>query len=372
MSEIKIGDKVKFLNEVGGGTVVELIDKHLVKIRTEDDWDIPALRNELLVVEAAPESTAKIVSPPVSSSAKKEEKSKQDKDQKTESPEQKEIKDFDVSETETIQVTPRLFLFSLKPENVSDPLNTPLEAYLINDSDYSVLYSYTVVYDGLHHLRETGMLEPDTKYLVESYSRDQLANLSGILIQLIYFRNGPYVPQSPVEKRIKLDTRKFYKEGSFKENDFFDNPALVFTVFDSMNEAVEQLSKADIEAAMQKKNVSQKPKETIKIDASDKEMVIDLHIHELVDDHAGMSNAEMLELQIQHFRKAMDEAIKTHKKRVIFVHGVGQGTLKQDIRAELSRDFKGFDYQDASFKEYGYGATLVHVRQNFRPKRKRR
>jgi len=51
MANINIGDKVKFLNEVGGGVVTEIVDKYLVKVMTEDEWEMPALKSELIVVE---------------------------------------------------------------------------------------------------------------------------------------------------------------------------------------------------------------------------------------------------------------------------------------------------------------------------------
>lgn len=370
MTEYKVGDKVKFVNEVGGGTVVELIDKYMVKVRTSDDWDLPALRSELMLVEPAPEKPAqKISKAPLPSTEKKEEPEvealpieKEDVPVAFTIPEKAEIKD-----------DPRLVLFSLVPENSKDPLNSPLEAYLINDSDYLVLYNYVIVFDGMTISREAGILEEGTKCFIESYPREQLNNLNEVLVQLIFYKTGQYIPHPPVEKRIKLDARKFYKEGSFKANEYFDEPAQMITVYDSLNEKLEQISAEEIKAVISKQNDLAPKKLILKKDQAenDQEMIVDLHIHELIDNHAGMSNAEILEIQMKHFRKAMDEAIQKHIKKLILVHGVGQGTLKQDIRMELEKDFKSFEFQDASFKEYGYGATLVLIRQNFRPRRRR-
>jgi len=41
----------------------------------------------------------------------------------------------------------------------------------------------------------------------------------------------------------------------------------------------------------------------------------------------------------------------------------GEGVLRKAIINELNRHFKGYTYQDASFQEYGYGATLVKVKR---------
>ena len=88
---------------------------------------------------------------------------------------------------------------------------------------------------------------------------------------------------------------------------------------------------------------------------------VDLHIHELLDDFRGLSNSEMVEIQMQHFHQQLNEAMKKGAKRVVFIHGVGAGTLKLEIRKELDRMKGKLDYQDASFKEYGYGATMVRI-----------
>jgi dsDNA-specific endonuclease/ATPase MutS2 len=59
----------------------------------------------------------------------------------------------------------------------------------------------------------------------------------------------------------------------------------------------------------------------------------------------------------------MNLAIKNHAKRIVFIHGVGQGVLKQEVTNLLKRKFKKYYFQDASFKEYGYGATMVILRK---------
>ena len=88
---------------------------------------------------------------------------------------------------------------------------------------------------------------------------------------------------------------------------------------------------------------------------------VDLHIHELLDDFRGLSNSEMPEIQMRKFREELDNAMRKGIKKIVFIHGVGAGVLKLEIRKELDRMKKKLDYQDASFKEYGYGATLVRI-----------
>ena len=55
--EFKIGDKVKFLNEQGGGVVSEILNKKIVKLITDDGFEIPYFVHTLLSVEPVKEVT---------------------------------------------------------------------------------------------------------------------------------------------------------------------------------------------------------------------------------------------------------------------------------------------------------------------------
>ena len=48
---MKIGDKVRFLSEVGGGIVTGFQGKDIVLVQDEDGFDIPMLIRECVVIE---------------------------------------------------------------------------------------------------------------------------------------------------------------------------------------------------------------------------------------------------------------------------------------------------------------------------------
>jgi dsDNA-specific endonuclease/ATPase MutS2 len=66
---------------------------------------------------------------------------------------------------------------------------------------------------------------------------------------------------------------------------------------------------------------------------------------------------------METFRKEMDKAISTGVKKIVFIHGVGDGVLKNELRRELSRKYAKYPFQDASFREYGFGATMAVLRR---------
>jgi dsDNA-specific endonuclease/ATPase MutS2 len=89
---------------------------------------------------------------------------------------------------------------------------------------------------------------------------------------------------------------------------------------------------------------------------------IDLHAHELLDTTAGMSNTEILNYQLDVFRKTLDEYKNKKGQKIVFIHGKGDGVLRKALLQELNYKYKNYQSQDASFREYGFGATMVTIR----------
>ena len=90
---------------------------------------------------------------------------------------------------------------------------------------------------------------------------------------------------------------------------------------------------------------------------------VDLHIEELIDTHKGMSNAQILRVQMANFKRELNTAIRKKVKKLIIIHGVGEGVLKNEIKNELYEHYPSMEHHDASYREYGYGATeiLIHT-----------
>lgn len=87
---------------------------------------------------------------------------------------------------------------------------------------------------------------------------------------------------------------------------------------------------------------------------------IDLHIEELLDSHIGLSNTEILIKQMTEFRSFVKKAQERMISKLIIIHGVGEGVLKNEIRTFLSKK-DNIEYFDASYLEYGKGATEVRL-----------
>ena len=143
-------------------------------------------------------------------------------------------------------------------------------------------------------------------------------------------------------------------------------PALVYDIVRNDQPAKQVYVSAEElkEALIQKKmaDTPSKPQTVIKRGGKNGIVEIDLHIGELLDDTCGMSNSEILNYQLDKFREVMEQYKKKREQRIVFIHGKGDGVLRKALLDELKRKYPDCRHQDASFQEYGFGATMVTIK----------
>ena len=90
---------------------------------------------------------------------------------------------------------------------------------------------------------------------------------------------------------------------------------------------------------------------------------VDLHIHQLIDDTRGMSNFDMLTIQLETAKRQLEFAMRKRIQKVVFIHGVGQGVLRTELEYLFKR-YENITYYDADYQKYGLGATEIYIYQN--------
>jgi len=155
------------------------------------------------------------------------------------------------------------------------------------------------------------------------------------------------------------------KSHSFHENDFFENDALMCPVIanDVPNREI-LVSEADILEAMNQKVCVDRPNKKQAPQQKNTNIIIevDLHINEFLDSTSGMNNTDMLNVQLEKFRETMGQYKSKKGQKIVFIHGKGEGVLRSALMQELKTKYKNCLYQDASFKEYGFGATMITIK----------
>jgi Mismatch repair ATPase (MutS family) len=341
---IKVGDKVRFLNAVGGGVVKSVINKTMVNVEDYDGFEVPTLISELVVIDNS------LTLEPERRAAKRE--AAPTKEEKVVVKEQPKAEPKYISGKDT----PSCYL-AFVPQNEANPVDGELKVYLVNDSNNFVLYNYSHLKNKIYRSVESGKMNPNSKRYLESFTRLDLNDLPEFQFQLFFFREESNKLEAPLVKSLRLNPVKFYRQNSYERTRYFAQNAIVQSLFEpDMETEVAKLTETEISKVVKEKD---EPKVEVKRVSSPDLVEVDLHIHELLDDTRGLANHEMLEIQLGRFRNEMETAIANGTRRIVFIHGIGNGTLKQELRKELTTKYKKYYFQDASFKEYGYGATMV-------------
>lgn len=344
----QVGDIVRYLNSVGGGKIVR-IDGNMAYV-DEDGFETPVLLKECVVVtpsQPKAKSESKFVAPPtvVPAPAQKQE--------------------------ETVEETPAgeklNIVLAYEPEEIKHLNTTEYDAYLVNDSNYYLYFTY-LVKSNLHDwvTRFAGIVEPGIQVHLEHVTRDMVNSIDRVAIQYIAFKQGKeFKLKAPVAVEYAVDNTKFFKLHCFHDNDYFDTPVIAFDIVkNDIPQRSVVFDSGHLEEAMLRKKAADKPE---RHNAEKKQrrqgiIEVDLHISELLDSTAGLSNTEMLEVQLKEFNSVMQKYQRDKGTKIVFIHGKGEGVLRNALLKELKYKYKNCDVQDASFREYGFGATQVTIR----------
>lgn len=371
----KVNDIVRFLNSTGGGKVVR-ISGNMAYVEDEDGFETPVLLRECVVVGTASDSpaqvnagvadTPKITTTPdiVTSNAISA------SDMVRNAAHSDELEEIvETPEGEKINLT-----LAFEPRDIKQPTTSEIDIFLVNDSNYFI--SFTLLARGSQseqwHCMNVGTVEPNIQLLLGELDRTALNDMEHIALQyLAYKTDRPFTLKKPALVEMSVDTTKFFKLHCYKPNIYFDSPVIAMELVHN-DEPYTPAPKPDAEAlkaAMTAKKAadtrSRRPvvkRKPTKAEMKGGNIVVDLHIQELVDNMKGLSAADMLNLQVDEFRRVMDAHLSKPGTSIVFIHGKGEGVLRNALMKELSHRYRGHDVQDASFREYGFGATQVTIR----------
>ena len=395
---MKIGDKVRFLSETGGGVIAGFKGNKIVLVEDADGFQIPTAINEVVVVDSDDYSIAK-----VADAAMKSRQTTTDgrsirqmmKDGMDE-PVDATPDDYDPSEREiTFEKQPEerkggnqlSAYLAFVPMDAKSLTSTRFETYFVNDSNYTLFFTYLKAEGASWTLAASAEVEPNTKQFVEEFGHEDLPSFDRVALQIVaYKKQKPFAIKPPVDVQFRIDTVKFYKLHAFQENDFFEQPALLYTLVEKDKPArplvidARQLKeelygrtgytasdkKGDEEASSyvrRYENGHHKGNPFIIKHRGDEDVVVvDLHADALLDNTDGMGPADILNYQLKKFHEVLDQYAGKKGQRIVFIHGKGAGVLRRALINELTYRYKKYTYQDASFQEYGYGATQVTIK----------
>lgn len=381
---MKIGDKVRFLSETGGGKIAGFKGKNIVLVEDEDGFEIPTPINDVVVIDTDDYNIAKVHT----SASTFGQKNTPEK----EMPEELEPADKPITfrkPAEERKDGDKLSAYlAFVPQDVKALSKSHFDCYFVNDSNYYLNFAYFLAEGNSYKLIHQEEVEPNTKLFIEEFGLEDVNRFGKACISVMaYKRDKNFLFKPSFNVQLRIDPVKFYKLHTFSENLFFEQPALLYTLVENDKVArplVVDVQKLKEEMYAQPEEEKKQParkvdnglvkrydtdqskgghKKSAFTPKHEGEVVVDLHADAILDTTAGMSPIDILNYQMQVFRRTLEEYKSKYGQKIIFIHGKGEGVLRHALVNELRYKYKHYPYQDASFQEYGYGATQVTIKK---------
>lgn len=322
--EFNIGDRVSFLNEIGGGVIVSIKDKQTVMVSDDDGFVSPYLIKRLVKINI---------------------------------PKVAKENDFQlpISNKEQHQIS-LLFV----PKDNSNLMQSDLDLYLVNNSGYH-FYFELYFYESDKVLKfASNQINDGMTQLIKTIKREEIEMYCKLRFQCIFNDVKKMEPMYPFSQMINIKASKFYKESSYYFSGFVNNNALVYQLaskedINRLKQPIFEVNDLPLEKEFKVIEKQSKPNHYLRKDEE-----VDLHISELLEHQIGLSAIQMLQVQMSVFKKELEKAIQLNYASITFIHGIGKGVLKESILDEL-KEYKGIKFYPASFQKYGNGATKVEI-----------
>lgn len=308
----KLGDFVRFVDEKREGYITREIDGQTVGVTDTDGFEIPVAISNLTHVHghsSNPNVPSATVQPEVSLAA---------------------FNDIGV------------FLAVAEDSKASSVVHFTL----INNTSYQLLLSLVTDKKGVYKGEFGSLIQPKTNSQIYSANLADIEIWPELIFQLLFFTTTNVKPKKPFELIKKFKAKDF--SGAKKEVKGLNKYAWVIQLDEPVPLIDAQKLKESFFRAPSAQPVIAKPSTEI-----------DLHIEKLRDDHLFLDQSEMINIQLAYFQQMLDAAIVNQMPKIVFIHGVGNGTLRHHIHKVISKHPQVRTFMDAQKEKFGFGATEV-------------
>ena len=364
--KFQVGDKVKFLNEKGGGIVSKIVSPTLVNVMVEDGFEIPTMTGELIKVDPKGKVESMFdenfnVRLDDRIPAREEGKPRANSPEGTDNQDrQSPIGNFSFR----TKNSPGVYL-AFVPHDQNWLVTGPAEIFLVNHTPYQVLFALFLEGENDIKGKDYDVVFAGHKLLLATVEREDLGEWSQGICQMIFFDDHPTKVYLPASADFEITPSRLGKEENYTETQFIGEKSLIVSLA-QLSALTRLMTRDDVhlseEAAMKQKAQQLTPSSLIeKHQTGLHEAVVDLHIGELLDNHAGMTPPDILKYQLDYFKRCIDSAAEKNFRKVTFIHGVGNGTLKNNIIKKLN-EYEQMENHLASIAKFGVGAIDVTIR----------
>ena len=342
-----IGTKVRFRYTGESGVITALLDEGMMQVRLDSDPDleIPAFEEDLVRNEDAE---------PISAGAKFIPSKRENTPEPP--PRRKLNAQYHILKPKGLQL-------AFEPMPGRDGTVTRYKTWLINDTAQEFLLEFDLYTDTRDVLVVDDKIPATSALELGDMLYDDLNNSleTSVTVQRITTEG----PSAPLKKTFKIRPKQFFN--NVQTVPILNVLAHHFPLFDSFEDKKEEAGEDLKNYTKQKARSPKSPRspDSTRFSAFNVEEFasfnpeIDLHIENLINGHARLDKGEILRIQMLHFERFLDKAIRLGVPRIFVIHGVGEGKLRDAIATRLRENPDVAKFKNEYHHKYGYGATEV-------------
>jgi hypothetical protein len=322
-----VGDRVRLLHSKEEGIIKRALKDNVFEIEIEDGFLIPVTRRELVLV------------------AKEE-----DKYFMVRSEESAPYNRNPVSAPKNTVLSGRGIYLGFDQKNERE-----VELEFINNTDYRILLAIFEVRGEDESCVFNGAVDARSKVSGSSYFLDHFDNWPSFLCQAIFVQNKGDKRPELLNKLVKLKASNFFKSKS-------KAPVINKEIYLFQLDAEQTNLKPD---ELRERLMGDRPlpePATMSSPTIRPASEVDLHAEALGLENQKQNTGEILKLQIEAFEKVLDAAMLSGMDNITFIHGVGNGVLRNEIHKRLSKLYPKVGFRDGKREKFGYGATIVEIK----------
>ncbi len=239
-------------------------------------------------------------------------------------------------------------------DEFDDEIVELLKINLVNKTNNSLIFSYNNEFNGSTHFKLKAEIISFHDFYIHDLMFEHINdspnfNFVFSLKETNKLKNDFFetsLKLKPKQIFHKIEQMKIKNESSFSFKLFEAYPDRIFEEYFDMGKLANKGFKV---------YDATKIKENTELPRS----VVDLHIEKLTDDWSRKSNIEILNIQLKEFEKWFHISLIHHQQKLIIIHGIGKGKLKDEIHnlLKLKKEVKSFVNQYD--ERFGYGATEI-------------
>ncbi len=343
-----IGTRVRFRYTGETGVITAQLDDGMLQVRlnNDPDFEIPAFEEDLVRDTGAEPALPGARFVPGKQTPKPT------------PPPRREIKG------QYVILKPKGVQIAFEPMPGRDETVSRYKAWLLNDTALEFLFDLELFTAHKTILQTEGKLAATTVLELGDLLYDDLSDLPELDISLQRITTDG--PDAPLTKGLKIRPKQFFN--NLHTAPILNVMAHQFVLFQSFEPPSAEKDAVDLRDYTQRivrERRLEADSNATPFRAFDIEEYasfipeIDLHIENLTNGFARLDKSQILRIQMQHFQRFLEKAIRLGVPRVFIIHGVGEGKLREAIAEELRRHPEVYKFKNEFHSKYGYGATEV-------------